>query len=255
MSYKPLWMLPALILLCASCKKSSSPEERRNLLLESSFESTTPFNAWDNDQHCCDYSLMQSTDRATDGTHSLYLNVRNTDPIVSSSIRSELVQPVEPEGTERWYGLMLYLQNWDHDNAGESVFQWHPDSQGGSAAGSLWTSGGRFEFVTTHMRGANGNGGWDLGPIISNQWVSWVIHVKWASDNTGILQVWKNDVLLIDSKNIMTGPPIATYFKLGINKFGWGIFPSTTTQRVLYFDEVRIGNEKARYQDVRPGTR
>src|SRR5687768_11411935 len=111
MTGKPLWVLPALLLLCASCKKSSSGEKRNNLLVESSFENSSPFIGWTNDQHCCDYSLMQSTDRATDGTHSLILKVLDTDPVVSSSIRSELVQGVEPEGTERWYGFMLYLKD------------------------------------------------------------------------------------------------------------------------------------------------
>jgi hypothetical protein len=245
-----LWILTA-VLLSASCRKSTTTD-RQHLLVESLFEDDLePFKGWENNQHCCHYSLTQSA-RASEGLLSLRLEVRDTDPQISSSIRSELVQPSEEEGTERWYGFKMYLQDWANDNAEEHVFQWHPDDPGGSAIGSLFTSGGRYEFVTTHYAGTNGNGYSDLGPIISDQWVSWVLHIKWASDQTGIIQVWKNGTLVLDVKNTQTSPDMGSYFKLGINKFGWGLQPSTTSQRVLYFDEVRIGNEKARYEDVKP---
>jgi hypothetical protein len=244
------WILAA-IMLSASCNKSDTG--RQNLLVESFFEGSDPFSGWKNDQHCCDYSLSQSTN-ASEGTGSLRLEVRDSDPIISSSIRSELVQPSESEGTERWYGFNMYLENWDDDTAPEHVLQWHPDNPGGSAIGSLFTSRGRYVFVTTHYIGTNGNGYSDLGPILSNQWVSWVMHIKWSSQQNGIIQIWKNGRLVLDVHDIQTAPDGGSYFKLGINKFGWGLQPSTTTKRVLYFDEVRIGNGKARYEDVKPGS-
>lgn len=251
---KPLGMLTISVLFVScsnlSCNKSFT---REHLLVESFFEGTDPFDGWQNDQHCCDYSLKQGT-KATEGAGSVRLEVRSTDPVVSSSIRSELVQPSEDDGTERWYGFNMYLENWERDDAREHVIQWHPDNPSGSAVGSLFTSGGRYIFVTTHYIGTNGNGYSDLGPILSNQWVSWVLHIKWASDQTGIIQIWKNGALVLDVKNTQTSPAMGSYFKLGINKFGWGIQPSSTTQRVLYFDEVRIGDEKASYEDVKPGS-
>jgi hypothetical protein len=242
-----------IVLLFVYCNKSKDPG-RQHLLLESFFEGTTPFTGWANNQHCCDYSLSQTTAKAAEGSSSLRLEVRATDPQVSSSIRSELVQPAENVGTERWYGFKMYLENWANDDAGEHVFQWHPDDPGGSAVGALYTTGGHFEFVTTHFAGTSGNGYSDLGPLIQNQWVSWVLHIKWAADQTGIIQVWKNGTLVMDITNKQTSPAMGSYFKLGINKFGWGIQSSTTSQRVLYFDEVRIGDANASYKDVKPGS-
>jgi hypothetical protein len=180
--------------------------------------------------------------------------VRSSDPQTSGSIRGELVQDSDPVGTERWYGFKMFLENWTDDEAGEHVFQWHPGNLTGTATAALWTSGGRYVFVTNAGGPNSPNIYNDIGPIISNQWVSWVIHVKWANDNTGLFQVWKNGELMINKTRIATAPSSGTYFKLGINKFGWGIQPSSTTKRVLYFDEVRIGNSKASYEDVRPGS-
>jgi hypothetical protein len=249
---KSLWML-AMSALPVSCSNLSCSKKftREHLLVESFFEGSDPFDGWENNQHCCDYSLTQST-KAAEGTGSLRLEVRSADPQVSGSIRSELVQPPEKEGAERWYGFKMYLENWTDDQAREHVLQWHPEDPSGSAVGSLFTSGGRYEFVTTHFSGTNGNGYSDLGPIINNQWVSWVMHIKWASSRTGIIQIWQNGKLVLDIKNTRTSPDMGSYFKLGINKFGWGIDPSATTQRVLYFDEVRIGNDLASYDDVKP---
>jgi hypothetical protein len=251
MRHKLFFILPSLLMLAATCKKNESG--RDNLLLEATFEGTNPLSGWHNDQHCCDTSLTQSHAKFTEGANSLRVEVLSTEPQTSGSIRSELVQDVEGIGTERWYGFNLFLENWVDDNAGEHVFQWHPDNGTGSATAALWTSGGRFVYQTNTEGNTSDNEYMDLGPVISNQWVAWVIHVKWANDNTGIMQVWKNGSLVIDRKNTKTAPPEGAYFKLGINKFGWGSQASSTTQRVLYFDEVRIGNAKASYEDVRPG--
>lgn len=253
MRHRSFLFFPCMFMLAATCRKDDS-DGRENLLIESTFEESSPFKGWGNSQHCCDYSLIQSADRFTEGENSMRIEVRSTDPRTSSSIRSELTQGGDGVGAERWYGFNIFLENWTDDNAGECVFQWHPENLTGTATAALWTSGGRYVFVMNEGDVNSGNEYIDIGPIISNQWVSWVIHVKWAADRSGIMQVWKNGKLMIDKANIVTAPPVGTYFKLGINKFGWGIQPSSTTQRVLYYDEVRIGNAKASYVDVAPGS-
>lgn len=245
MRFALFFALSSFILMAATCKKPDNANRR--FFIESSFEEDEPFRDWFSRQRCCDYSLTKSDSHFTDGSHSVRFEVRSDDPQTRSSIRSELVYEHEKPGTERWYGLNMFLEDWVHDDAGEHVFQWHPDNPSGTATASLWTSGGRYVFQTNntgtnYIGGKSANRYNDLGPILNNQWVSWVIHVKWATDKTGILQVWKNGELMINKSNIKTCPPDGVYFKLGINKFGWGIQPTTTTKRVLYFDEVRISN-------------
>lgn len=220
-------------------------------MFESTFEDNEPFKGWAIDQHCCKHSLRVSDEQSTDGRKSLRLEVRKSDPKTSKSIRSELVLKPDQPGSIRWYGFNMYLEDWIDDNAGEHVFQWHPNNLNGTATAALWTSGGRFVFQT-NAGGSAKNVYHDLGPIISNEWISWIIHVKWVNDNSGFLQVWKNGELMIDRKNFISCPPEGSYFKLGINKFGWLDQSSTTERRVLYFDEVRIGDERVNFEMVNP---
>jgi len=224
-----------IIFSCAaiSCKNGNAGYES----FYTSFEGEDPFAGWQNDQHCCEYSVQQSTEQKTDGNSSLRLEVRQTDPLTSRAIRAELVKEPEPMDVERNYSFNMFLQDWKHDNAGESVFQWHPGNFTGTATASLWTSGGRYVFQTN--TGAQ-NYYIDLGPIISDRWVNWKITLKWSTDTSGYIKLWKNGDLMIDRKKIITAPPEGCYFKIGINKFGWGIQPSSVDRRVLYFDDVRI---------------
>ncbi|HEY6504655.1 MAG TPA: polysaccharide lyase [Chitinophagaceae bacterium] len=236
------------VALFAACTVAFA--QRQNLLLETTFENGNYLSGWSNYQHCCDYSVQQTQEQVKAGSKALRLEIRKTDPQTSGSIRSEITQPNDPLNQDRWYGFSMYLKDWSDDDAGECVFQWHPDNLTGTATAALWTTGGRFTYVT-NSGGTAPNEYTDIGPVLSNQWVDFVIHTRWTTDSTGLLQVWMKGNLMINRTGIKTASD-APYFKLGINKFGWGIQPSTTTLRILYFDEVRIGNASATYNDVAP---
>jgi len=245
--------LRGFILMCLLLAGISVTAQRQNLLLESGFEGSSYLAGWTNNQHCCNYSVQQSTEQLKAGSSALRLEVRSSDPQTSSSIRSEITRSSDPLNADRWYGFSMYLKDWANDPAGEHVFQWHPDNSSGSSALSLWTSGGRFTIVTNNTGTSSGNVYNDIGPVLSNQWVDFVIRIRWSTATTGLLQVWRNGTLVVNKENVKTAA-ITNSFKLGINKYGWGIQTSTTTQRILYFDEVRIGNENATYNDVAPGS-
>jgi len=242
-----------VLLFFFSCKK---PESGQKILFESGFEgsSSTFLGNWDNDQHCCDYSVQQSA-LAREGNHSLRLEVRKTDPIVASSIRSEITMINDYDQGERWYGFSVYLENWVDDPAGEHIFQWHPESSTGSAVLSLFTNEGMFTLV--HQNGGSTSSQQFarpvLGPLIRDQWVDFVLHVKWAADDSGVIEIWVNGVKKYNYRGQTDWG--GQYIKLGINKFCWvdQCGPSTTDQRVMYIDAIRIGNEKANYNDVKPG--
>ena len=255
MRYYPFLIFPLLLLSGPACKKSETG--RHNLLFESGFEGTPGsfLNEWTNDEHCCDYSVQQST-LAREGKNSVRLEVRDTDPIVSSSIRSELTMLQDYDAGERWYGFSIYLENWDNDPAGEHVFQWHPESSSGSAVLSLFTNENNFTLV--HQNGGSTSSQEFarpvLGPLLKNQWVDFVLHVKWAADDSGLLEIWLNGA----KKYTYNGRTDwgGQYIKMGINKFCWAgpCGPSAVSVRVMYIDAFRIGNEKATYNDVKPGS-
>lgn len=99
---------------------------------------------------------------------------------------------------------------------------------------------------------------WDLGAIPKGQWIDLVVHAKWSYKSDGLLEVWKNGKLVVrktgpNTYNDKTGP----FFKIGIYKRQWKNNPeeSTTTKRVIYFNQVRVGDASASYEDVVPKSR
>lgn len=242
-----------LIVFTGATTGTRSQSPRPNMILESTFEGPAFLTGWYNNEHCCDYSIQQTSEKIKAGSSALRFEVRKTDPQVSESIRSEINVDSDPLNQDRWYGLSMYLVDWLDDDAPESVFQWHPDNTVGTSSMALWTIGGRFSYVTSNDNNSTSatNVYTDIGPVVSNQWVDFVIHIRWATDTTGLLQVWMNGIRVINRINVKTAAT-TSYFKLGINKFGWLTQPSTVTQRVFYFDEVRIGNANATYNDVAP---
>ncbi|MBL7740314.1 MAG: polysaccharide lyase [Chitinophagaceae bacterium] len=239
------------VLFVFFCAGHAALSQRQNLLLESTFENGSYLAGWNNSQHCCAYSVQQTTEQIKGGSNALRMEVRSTDPGVSGSIRSEIALNTDPLNEDRWYGFSLYLKDWADDAAPESVFQWHPDNTSGSAAMSLHVAGGSFSFTTNNTGGTSDNEYIDLGPVISNKWIDFVIRIRWSTDSTGLLQLWMNRNLMIDRSGVKNAA-IESYFKLGINKFGWGHQSSAISQRIAYYDEVRIGNANASYKDVAP---
>src|SRR5205085_6169145 len=122
-------------------------------------------------------------------------------------------------------------KDWTDDDAGESVFEWAPDNANGSAAMTLLTSGGRFTYTTNNNGTSSNNVYTDIGPVIFNQWIDFVIHLRWATDTTGILQVWMNGNLMINKTSVKTAT-VTAYLKLGINKFGWTTQTTAVNQRI-----------------------
>jgi len=237
------------ILFFASNNSWSQQDLRQNIITTSTFEGVNYLAGWYNNQHCCNYSVQQSTEQIKAGSNAVRFEVRNTDAQTSGSVRSEVSLDSDPLNQVRWYGFSVYLKDWVDDDAGESVFQWAPDGASGSSLMALLASGGRFTYVTNN--GGSNNLYTDIGPVISNKWIDFVIRIKWTTDTSGLLQVWMNSNLVINRSNVKTASTTA-YFKAGINKFGWVNQSSSVTQRIMYFDEARIGNANATYNDVAP---
>jgi ribosomal protein L14 len=232
--------------------------QRQNLLLEATFEGTNPFGSplsLAGQQYCCSYSLTQSTAQARAGTSSMKIDLRKTDPIVSSSVRAEVEDNIgTPTESERWYGGSWFLSNWGPDSFGESIFQFHDDDGTGPPL-ALEDHDGHL-YLRRLING--GSTEHDLGLIsdIQNTWADIVLHVKWTyATNSGLIQCWVNGVQKVNISNIRTNSN-GCYMKLGMNKWNWapGGGSSNQTQRIFYIDEFRVGNANATYADVAPSS-
>lgn len=245
--------------------------QRKNLLFEDNFDSGIWDTSWTKDwDHPYNGTIVSNPVRA--GTHAMKFEWRVNDfDGKNGSKHTELANEPLPAGEqERWYGFSIFLPDsgMKNDAEPEIISQWHqsPDKN----EGETWTGAGPPIALSVK----NGKFGisykWDTRRIIlkgdgvpikssgitlenapKNSWIDFVFHIKRNSFGNRILQVWQNDSLVVNKIGIPIGynDNRNPYWKLGIYKYSG---KSDYTSRSLYYDEIRIGNEKSNYTDVVP---
>jgi hypothetical protein len=238
------------------------------ILLESRFEDASDFDKWTKET-CRSGSLCISTEVARKGKSSARFEFTKADVTdYNGYVRSELRLTSETDN-ERWYGFSNYLTgDFVADPLAEKIAQWHevPDWNLGegwrSPPISLGVENDRYYVQILWAAAAvntndtrDGDKKVDLGAADKNKWNDWVFHIKFSYREDGILEIWKNKEKIFsyygpNSFNDTHFP----YFKIGIYKWGWKGWAeySPEDKRVLFYDEVRIGNHQASLEQVSP---
>ncbi|MGE4564324.1 MAG: polysaccharide lyase [Victivallaceae bacterium] len=161
-------------------------------------------------------------------------------------------------GETYWYGFSVqFPADWEPDTQAELFAQWI-GGNGGSPPLAIYVRGDEYQVTSRPKAGDPANVLW-AGPVTPDRgkWVDWVFEIRWSSAADGQIRVWKNGKQLVDATcpNMAPVDP-APYFKFGIYKWPWKgstkEAPSKVTRRVLYFDEIRIGNAQAGRAAVSP---
>ncbi|GAO44318.1 hypothetical protein FPE01S_03_03560 [Flavihumibacter petaseus NBRC 106054] len=142
-------------------------------------------------------------------------------------------------------------------DAAEEIFsQWHDKSPDCSASPPLAfeMKNGKYRIVIRSSTEDYCNGGkvttqyFDLGNIGYDQWNDWVVYYNPQYTSSGQVKIWLNGKVVLDYK----GPCFyngswPAYWKLGIYKWLWmgSGSSSSTTQRIYYVDDVKIGDNTA----------
>ncbi len=237
---------------------------RQNLIMDFTVEQADAlskfgvrlYNYWnglDRASNALAYAFLRVNNLARSGSWSMRVELRKTDNDVANSKRAEARRASNDEPTlkERWYGASYYLpSDYISDPAPELITQWQ-SLKGVSPPLALWTINGRWHLVqygTTHT---------DIGAYAKEKWTDFVFHVKWSLGSDGLIEVWKDGTKIYTKSgaNTYAGYTTGNYMKSGIYKWPWKSAPSSsnTTRRVIYVDDVRIGDESASYDDVKPG--
>ncbi len=209
------------------------------------------WNGFDRASNALAYAFIRSNAFSRSGSWSMRVELRKTDNDVAGSKRAEARRASNDELTlkNRWYGASYYLPaDYVSDVSAELVTQWQ-SLKGVSPPLALWTENGRWKIVQY------GNVSADIGEYKREKWTDFVFHVKWSLNSDGLIEVWQDGkkVFTKSGPNSYPGYNTGNYMKVGIYKWGWAKgYPSNTTVRVIYADDVRIGNENATYQDVAP---
>lgn len=192
-----------------------------------------------------------------------------------AAVRAEMrLSTVADEPRELWVGWSEYLpaDDWGTPDAHQAVIgQFHeqPDFH----LGEDWRSppimrkiqnGHYYLNIMWAAAAVNTNNTKDgeitpdLGLILTDQWVDWVWHIKYAYDNTGIFELWKNGVKVYTRNNLPNSfnDVAVPYFKIGVYEGAWCCEPwvsqSPGTKRTVYIYNLKIGKPGASYNEMKP---
>lgn len=186
------------------------------------------------------------TDRVRHGTFAARYEVRPGDnPIGATGERSEVMKITgEQAGTESWWGWSTYFGNdfnpnlnthwniftdWHHSGCcGQANVHFEIDTTTPTWGIQLRTFGGTVDQNERRFR---------LADFQRNTWYDFVFHVRWATDNTGFVEVWLNgqNVLpLTNTPTIYSGQTV--YLKQGFYRG-----PGSDSSSVVYHDAMRRG--------------
>jgi len=218
---------------------------------------------------CCNHSLKIVNSPTRAGNRAVQFTLNQLDGVRRAELRS--VNAV-PANSEAWYGFSVYLpKSWVIDRGANDIIAQYgapPDrklgethSRGGPPL-ALVVSGKNFHIVrrwdtnpTTTPKSVDNEERIDIGAYKTGVWTDFVIHIKWSYKHDGFIQVYKNGKLVVDKKvSTNRNDQGGIFFNTGIYKPKFETQPeeSDVDKRVLYFDEIRIGQANAKYQDVAP---
>lgn len=258
-------LLPAVVLLVclASCRKAAPEGDtdqqpgaaRQNLLYEEDFEGATPFStAHSIEVGDWDYAMNFVTEPvAFEGRKSVRFEIREDQELVKTGKRAEacIVKGSEGEvGKEAWYSYAVLCPSvgYEYDTDREIINQWYQD---GSPSMTIRTEEDRFLLEAGNT--PDDRKEYDLGAIKKDSWTTFVMHVIHSFGSDGLIEIWRDGVktVTVNGGNMYDG--ILPKFKVGLYKSGFKYDLSLVERRVIYFDNIRVGNEKATYRDMIPG--
>lgn len=193
-----------------------------------------------------------------------------------NSFRSEISLPHEQGFLERWYGQRIYIpKDWalDPNRAVDIVMQWHAIP-------------GNWQATYPNLEISIGNDKWFVrqshgspqtkptrtqaildDPVRPGTWVAWAIHAKWSPNDDGLIQIWKDGKVVMERKgcNVYStiGVEYTPYLKTGIYRPEWYLNKDSKREafekekpvainKVIYVTDVKIGSERAKFEDVAP---
>ncbi|MDO6440366.1 heparin lyase I family protein [Cyclobacterium sp. 1_MG-2023] len=225
-----------------------------NIVYEETFEDENPFYAYVTKQFSEDHSFKVSSSPAFKGDHVGRFELRKTDAKATRTGKRAEILVETPTGAENWYSFAVYFPSdgFEKDNDDEVISQWH---NAGTPTLSLRVVKDDLIFRVGHDSKLKTSlwDHYDFGSVPKDEWIDFVFHIVHSDNNDGLVEVWRNDdkILTHSGPNKYEGERLPRW-KVGIYKDAWDGKTTDTDTRILYFDNIRIGNEKASYEEMDP---
>jgi hypothetical protein len=241
------------------------------VIYEETFEGPLPLYQAHNTDFGAPHSLAVVTDPVYRGARSARFELRDTDPMVSDGTRAEVTVVKDAVKEEMWYSFAVLFPSagYEFDSEKEIISQWHqlPDAHLGEGSQSpptyLVIQHDKFNLNIGYSRAQVSEGvdedkarSFDLGPVTKDVWHEFVFHFIHSIHAQGLVEVWHNGTQVVrhfggNMYNNVDPPK----WKLGIYKWQWNHEDTTDTrERILYYDNIKVGNQKATLADMTPAT-
>lgn len=180
--------------------------------------------------------------------------LRYTDKIVKSGKRAEI--GFRESLREGWYAYSVFFptSGFSKDSYPEAISQWHQEG-GGSPPNALQVENDQIYLRSINRSDTKDNSNkvyanYNLGNVERGKWTDFVFHIVHSPNSDGLIEIWKNGSKMhtIKGPNMRQGYPLPT-LKVGIYKWTWSRQKTNTDRRIIYFDNVRIGNGEASLSD------
>ena len=265
------YYLGLVALLLAACSHTPSEQvapSAASLLYDDTFDSGRWSEAWGTE---CPFDYSCNVVQSPQGSGEVMrFEHRKGDYNGSRETKGAELKTVErtplSQADEFWYGFKVYFpeDGMRRDVSPDMIAQWHgrPDFD----KGEDWRSPIAFLNVReddmnfSYAYNANEVNATEeekksvsLGKVPKNRWVSFVFHIKFDPFGDGVVEMWQDGKSVLSERNVRIGynDELAPYFKYGFYKYSNR--QSDHDNRVIFFDEVRVGDSSASYSDVMPG--
>ncbi|KAA9325646.1 polysaccharide lyase [Adhaeribacter soli] len=256
---KPFLALALFGVLATSCDKkeideaakpsetSASSAKSANLIYEETMEGSSPFStAHGIEAGSMSYGLTYVTNPVFTGKKAARFELRETDPLESTGKRVEVTIVKGSEGDiqkDTWYSFSQYLPtDYAKDKEPEVINQWF---QGSSPATALRIKDDTYHLHTGNSLSPDNRQYISLGPVAKGQWTQFVLHFIHSNGSDGLIEVWRNGTKILTHKggNMYSGE--LPKWKVGVYKSAFKYGTSDVDKRVLYYDDIRVGNANA----------
>lgn len=235
--------------------KTPSPETTTtsHLIFEENFEGKNPFStARNKETGDWDYALQYVTDPVFQGHQAVRFEIRDDQPLVKNGKRSEVVIVVGGKGDiskNSWYSFAVYFPalEYGYDSEREIISQWYQD---GSPATTLRTHKDRLILETGNEK--DNRKQTDLGPVIKDKWQEYVLHFIHSHGEDGMIEIWHDGAKILSINGGNMYDDVLPKWKIGLYKAAFKYGTSLVHKRVIFFDNVKVGNSNATFSEMSP---
>ena len=238
--------------------ETTTPQKATNaggtkVIYEETFEGPDPFSEAHNMEIGeWNYALRYVTKPVFKGNKAACFTIKENQPLVKDGKRAEvtIIKGENLPGRDMWYSFAAYFPSdeFAYDETQEMISQWY---QNGSPATGLRINRDRFYLETGNEMDSRKK--IDLGKVAKDTWHEFAFHFIHSYGTDGLIEIWHNGTKILTHKaGNMYNVDIMPKWKIGLYKSSFKYNTSLVDKRVIYFDNVRVGNSKASLNEMNP---